>query len=484
MTSAEVRIGVGTRLVYDGELVEIVEIHTGQTGMDVVLKGTSKQALIRARLNELLMSNGTRVITERDGPSGDDDFEPAGVVLAQLSDAERNEVIERAAHVRELLTGFRSGSEELALPGEPRPEYQADVPLSRRYASKARELGVGVRSIERWVQQFQKKGEAGLASTRDRRTAGLGANVDPRWTETADRPARAGARGRVLPHQGAPLAKAKGAVAIDAFPGLGKTTSVLAFAREYHRREIKALGATTDSGHERWPVCRVGSTGNTGMKEFNRAMLEFFAHPGAGRGTAADYARRALDCTLSCEVRVLVIDDLHFLQWRNSSGIAISNHFKYIANEFPVTMIFIGVGLAARGLFSEGSDYQDAVLAQTGRRTTALGMDPFAVNTEPGRRQWRQLLLAVEQRVVLADEHTGMIADELCDYLYARSTGHIGSLMTLINRGCQRAVRSGEEKLTVELLDEVKNDAASEKARQELELAINTGKIRVRRKAG
>jgi transposase len=185
VTSAGVRIGVGTRLVHDGELVEIVEIHAGQTGMDVVLKGTSKQALIRARLNELLMSNGTRVIPEREGPSGDDDFEPAGVVLGQLSDTERNEVIDRAAHIREVLTGFRSGSEELALPGEPRREYQADVPLSRRYASKARELGAGVRSVERWVQQFQQNGEAGLASTRDRRTAGLGAKVNMRQASTA-----------------------------------------------------------------------------------------------------------------------------------------------------------------------------------------------------------------------------------------------------------------------------------------------------------
>lgn len=33
--------------------------------------------------------------------------------------------------------------------------------------------------------------------------------------------------------------KAKGAVAIDAFPGLGKTTSVLDFAKKFHRREIK-----------------------------------------------------------------------------------------------------------------------------------------------------------------------------------------------------------------------------------------------------
>ena len=68
MTSAGVRIGVGTRLVHDGELVEIVEIHTGQTGMDVVLKGTPKDAFVRARLNELLMSDNTRVIPDSEGP--------------------------------------------------------------------------------------------------------------------------------------------------------------------------------------------------------------------------------------------------------------------------------------------------------------------------------------------------------------------------------------------------------------------------------
>lgn len=185
MTSAAVRIGVGTRLIHDGELVEIVEIHPGRTGMDVVLKGTSTQTFTRACLKELLVSESTRVISESEGPSSDDASEVVGVVLAQLDDTERQDVAERAAHVREVLTGFRSGSEHLALPDEPRPEYRADVPLSRRYASKAAELGVGLRTIERWVQQFQKNGEAGLAPTRDKRSAGIGATVDPRWTETA-----------------------------------------------------------------------------------------------------------------------------------------------------------------------------------------------------------------------------------------------------------------------------------------------------------
>lgn len=271
--------------------------------------------------------------------------------------------------------------------------------------------------------------------------------------------------------------KAKGAVAIDAFPGLGKTTSVLAFARDYHRREIAAEGSRTAAGHERWPVCRVGLTGNTGMLDFNRAILSFFAHPGVSRGNAAQFAHRAMDCVLACDSRVLIVDDLHFLRWRNTSGVEISNHFKYIANEFPVTLIFVGVGLAARGLFSEGAAYEDAVIAQTGRRTTQLDMRPFTVDTDEGRHEWRQLLLALEKRIVLADKRPGMLADDLSDYMFVRSTGHIGSLMTLINRGCQRAVRTGAEHLDRELLDRVKNDAASEKARQELATAFDARRL-------
>jgi hypothetical protein len=38
------------------------------------------------------------------------------------------------------------------------------------------------------------------------------------------------------------------------------------------------------------------------------------------------------------------------------------------------------------------------------------------------------------------------------------------SLMTLIARGCRRAVRTGTEKLTRDLLDQVRNDAAAEAA--------------------
>ena len=73
-----------------------------------------------------------------------------------------------------------------------------------------------------------------------------------------------------------------------------------------------------------------------------------------------------------------------------------------------------------------------------------------------------------------------MVADDLADYLFARSTGHFASLMTLITRGCRRAVRTGTEKLTRDLLDQVRNDAAAEAARQELLAAFDAGKLSAR----
>ncbi|BCP30662.1 ATP-binding protein [Mycobacterium intracellulare] len=148
---------------------------------------------------------------------------------------------------------------------------------------------------------------------------------------------------------------AKGAVAIDGYPGLGKTWAAETFAKEFHKREIGRHGEFTVAGNERWPVCRIGMRGNTSMKDFNAALCDFYAHPGYRRGNRSNdqLGRQALDCVLSCETRLLIIDDLHFLHWQRSGGVEISNHFKYVSNEFPVTLLFIGIGLGDRGVLME-----------------------------------------------------------------------------------------------------------------------------------
>jgi hypothetical protein len=102
--------------------------------------------------------------------------------------------------------------------------------------------------------------------------------------------------------------KAKGAVAVQSHPGLGKTIGVEYFGKDFHRREVRKRGKYTANGHERWPVCFVGLTGSPTLKDFNKAMLTFFAHPNRQRVTRTEIVEQVLDLMIGCETRLLIID--------------------------------------------------------------------------------------------------------------------------------------------------------------------------------
>jgi hypothetical protein len=267
--------------------------------------------------------------------------------------------------------------------------------------------------------------------------------------------------------------KNKPAALVDSYPGLGKTTAVLDYAKTYYLEQVELRGDTTPDGHRRVPIIYVALTGNTQIRGLNEAICRFYGLPTSGN--ADTLAARAVDAVQSLATQAFVVDDIHFLDMTRRDAQVVANHFKYLSNAFPVTLIYIGVGVAARGILEEGLSPAEALYAQFGRRTTPLTLPPFLVETDEGRHAWRRLLLTIEQKLVLADSHHGMVADELSDYLYARSTGHFASLMTLITRGCLRAIRSGAERLTAGLLDKVNNDAAAEKARTELAAAVEDG---------
>lgn len=270
----------------------------------------------------------------------------------------------------------------------------------------------------------------------------------------------------------------RGAVALDALAGLGKTTIVNTFARQYDRDQIRRHGAATGAGHERIPVFRVGLTGNTNIATLNRRICEFYGHFAArrSRSNADLLGNYALDCVLSCETRLGVIDDLHFIAPLRKDGLDVTNHLKYLSSEFPITLIYAGVRLSEKGFFSEGQSGAAAVHAQSGRRWTRLGVVPFEIGTSEGRRHWRSLLKATERRLVLARAHPGMLVG-LSDYVFERTTGHIASYFSLINRGCSKAIRTGQEQLNRELLDRVRIDEAAERARRELAAAFAAGRL-------
>lgn len=266
--------------------------------------------------------------------------------------------------------------------------------------------------------------------------------------------------------------KVRSSAVLDAAPGLGKTTLAVDYAKVFHRKQIALYGPTTPRGSDRIPVAYIRLSGKTTMRSVNAMLCAFYGHPAADRGNATELGRRAAACAAETATRLIVIDDIHFMDPATRDGRDLANHLKWLANDFPATFLFVGVGIEERGLLGEGLGVAQLHMAQIARRWTRSTLLPFDLQDDEGRAMWLSLLLAIELDIVLANKERGMVATELYEYLFARSTGHFASLMALVARGCRRAVQTGEERLTIELMNTVKNDGAAEAARRGLEASL------------
>ena len=166
-----VTLGTGTHLFHDGELWTV----TGLDGGAVTLRGRAGRSL-RVQTATLLTDPGTRIAGAReDLPAA------VGPLLDGLAGAEQVKLAVRLGHVRELLTGYASGSDATAAEGEPRPQYDPSLPAGDREAAKAAELGVSARTVRRWVADYLRAGAAGLVDGRSVRPSDVLAGVDERW---------------------------------------------------------------------------------------------------------------------------------------------------------------------------------------------------------------------------------------------------------------------------------------------------------------
>lgn len=186
-----VSLSVGTYLDHDGDRYEVVEI----AGRRLLLRQVGADRVRQADLAWLLAHPTTRVanVNSVSAPA-------VATVLGDVDEARQAEVAARVGHVKELLTGFQRGCEELALPGEPRSAYQPGIRMMARYRAKSAELGVAVSTLRRWVAGFKASGPAGLVPRAGGPKDGVG-RTDARWVEmcrivlaehvSASRPTRA-----------------------------------------------------------------------------------------------------------------------------------------------------------------------------------------------------------------------------------------------------------------------------------------------------
>lgn len=167
-------VTAGTRLVYDGEVCTVIGLDADR----LTLRDGRGQVRV-AHTAAVLSDRATRLL-------GAAEAAPAsvGADFGDLSVAQHDALAVRLAHVREVLTGYRAGFAEHALPGEPRAAYRPSLPLKDRYAAKAKELGISARTLRRWAAALREDGGAGLIDGRSIRPSDVLAGLDERWLAT------------------------------------------------------------------------------------------------------------------------------------------------------------------------------------------------------------------------------------------------------------------------------------------------------------
>lgn len=269
--------------------------------------------------------------------------------------------------------------------------------------------------------------------------------------------------------------RVKSAAAIDAPPTLGKTTALRMFGRDFHRRRIAEVGEHIDAAGQTTrhiPVCHVTLTGKPTIKALHQLLLGFYAHPTTREQLryhlARDLARAASDSIARHDTRLVIIDDLHFLDMRSNDGIQVANQLKWLANEYDATFVFAGVALRDSGMLQEARTGAEAAFAQTFSRWTVHEMTKFSIDAKAHQREWARLMGSLDRAVVLVDGHERMIQN-LATYIFVRTGGNIGSLMDLIRRGTSKAIRTGHERLDEGLLDTIRLDEGAETGRADRE---------------
>ncbi len=110
----------------------------------------------------------------------------AGLVLDLISRQEHDRLTDYAAHIQEVLTGHRHGSAALALPDEPRPEYDGTSRRARLFA-KAAELRTSEARLRRHTNLYEAHGLAGLVRAELLHQSSCLVACDPRFLAAVQR---------------------------------------------------------------------------------------------------------------------------------------------------------------------------------------------------------------------------------------------------------------------------------------------------------
>jgi AAA domain len=195
-----------------------------------------------------------------------------------------------------------------------------------------------------------------------------------------------------------------------------------------------------------------------------KTILDVYGDPHPG--TLDDLIRSVRDAIRDHNTTALLIDDVTRLRLRRGDDQDTLDLIRELM-DLNVTLVLIGVDIPGSGLLRGA--YVDQRTSQwvfpdiargngqnpaaTERRFDLVDLDPFDYTTPEGMNAFLEHLAGIEDQLRLLKAQPGMLTTgDMPEYLFRRTHGIVGLLRRLIEDGCAKAIATGEERLTPELL--------------------------------
>ncbi len=305
---------------------------------------------------------------------------------------------------------------------------------------------------------------------------------------------------------------------IRGLPTVGKTTLVKFIGKQYHRaccilREAEhgQSDIVTSTNHKFNPVVYISLGGvrsnqKTSMSNVLGKLARFYQIPGeefdssdvpsnGKRKRRKTISERELIASIvatarDCKTSLIIIDEISNVDSKFVGAKFISDAFKDFMNEIAATFVFCGIGDEAEGILFEWEVTPDKVTAhmknedipdqtnadenpplqtQMYYRLIDRKLLPFQKSLE---EEGKALIEFLDKEIALINHEVGDLK-ALSEHIILRTDGFIGAMTLLIRLACQRAIRTGVEKITEELLSEIIITRAAEDSY-----------VRAKRKAG
>jgi hypothetical protein len=227
----------------------------------------------------------------------------------------------------------------------------------------------------------------------------------------------------------------------------GKTMIV----EKFRRAHPATPASQTENGAAQVSVLRVQMPAGPDGPRFFGAILDELGFPHMLTDRVSKRQETALRMMRETQVRILVIDEVHnILSGSRQQQRRFLNLLRWLGNELQISLIAVGTAEALHAVQSDD---------QLANRFEPVGVPPWRDGSE-----YQQLLSTLE--AVLSLRHPSDLSEpEVAHKILAKAEGIQGEIVSVVSRAAVRAVRSGAEAITADLIDQTGFIAPSQRRR-------------------